>query len=89
MKIERLRLGLGCQRLVLSLIPSSVADVQGYLRQIPRLLYLCAFVSLLQLVGLLSFLGCPLLCTYSTVGLRLCWELYLLDDVFALLCSKL
>lgn len=72
MKIERLRLGWGCQRLDLSSIPSSVADVQGYLRQIPRLLYLCASVSLSQLVGFLSFLGCSLLCTYSTVGL---WSL--------------
>ena len=79
MKIERLRLGLGCQRLDLSLIPSSVADVQGYLRQIPRLLYLCASISLPQLVGSLSFFGCP----------PLCWELYLLDEVFALLCLKL
>lgn len=63
MKIERLRLELGCQRLDLSLMPSSVADVQGYLRQIPRLLYLCASIFLPQLVGFLSFLGCSLLCT--------------------------
>lgn len=70
MKIERLRLGFGSQRLDLSLIPSSLADVQGYLRQIPKFLYFGASVSLPHLVGCLSFLGYTLLCMYSTVGLR-------------------
>lgn len=42
MKIQKLILGLECQMFDLSLIPSSVADLQGYLRQIPRLLYVCA-----------------------------------------------
>lgn len=67
-KIERLRLGSGCRSLDLTLIPSSVADVQGYVRQLPKLLYLCDSISLPQQAG--SLLGCPLLRTYSTAGLR-------------------
>lgn len=50
MKIKRLRLALGCQRLDLSLILSSGADGQSYLRPLPRLLCLCGAISLPQLV---------------------------------------
>lgn len=40
MKIEKLRLALGCQRLDLSLILSSGAEGQSYLGPLPRLLCL-------------------------------------------------
>lgn len=94
MKIKRLRLALGCQRLGLALILSSGADEQSYLRPLPRLLCLCAAISLPQLL-VCSLSLAPLCCEQTALqasGLGL--KLYLPGDVFvlvtvfkALICS--
>lgn len=84
MKINRLRTTLGCPRLALSLILHSGADGQGYLSLMPRLLCLCACISLPQLVVpslSLARLCCALTALQaSALGLKL----YLPGDVFVL-----
>lgn len=67
----------------LTLAPSSVADMQGYPGQIPRLLYLCASVSLPLVVVSLSLFSCLPFVHSAQWASGLCWELSLLDDVFA------
>lgn len=84
MKIKRLRMALGCQRLDFSLILSSGADGQSYLRPLLRLLCLCASISLPQLI-VSSLSLAPLCCEHtalqaSSLGLKL----YQPDDVFVL-----
>lgn len=73
MKIKRLRLALGCQRLDFSSILSSGADGQSYLRPLLRLLCLCASIPLSWLSPLSL---APLCCEHtalqaSSLGLKL------------------